>query len=76
MKCTLPKRHEAIADYLTNELSEEQTIDFEEHYLQCDVCFKELRVAEVRPVAPVTAFQDSRKVPVGSGRIELPGPGD
>lgn len=46
MKCTLPQRHEAIADYLTNELSEEQTIDFEEHYLQCDVCFKELRVAE------------------------------
>ena len=46
MKCTLPKRHEAIADYLTNELSEEEAIAFEEHYLQCDVCFQELQVAE------------------------------
>lgn len=46
MECKLSKRHELIADYLTHELAEDESKAFEEHYLQCDACFQELRVAE------------------------------
>lgn len=46
MKCSLKNRDELIAGYLAGELPEDVLNRFEEHYFQCDACFKELRIAE------------------------------
>jgi len=46
MKCNLKNRNKLITNYLLGELSEEDSKSFEEHYFQCEICFKELKVAE------------------------------
>lgn len=46
MKCNLQNRNELIIDYLSGELSGEKAKAFEEHYFQCETCFKELQIAE------------------------------
>lgn len=46
MKCHLENREELIGKYLLNELSDEESLKFEEHYFQCKECFNELRAAE------------------------------
>ncbi|RQW03957.1 MAG: hypothetical protein EH225_06440, partial [Calditrichaeota bacterium] len=46
MKCNLKNRSELIADYLAGQLPEEQAKAFEEHYFQCEICFRDLQVAE------------------------------
>lgn len=46
MKCDLENRHNLITRYLSGELSDTEASEFEEHYFQCEVCFKELRTAE------------------------------
>lgn len=46
MKCDLINRESVISRYLLNELSEDESLKFEEHYFKCDDCFKELRAAE------------------------------
>lgn len=46
MKCKLENRESLISRYLLNELSEDESLKFEEHYFQCEECFNELRAAE------------------------------
>lgn len=46
MKCNLENREDLLSKYLMNELSEDESLKFEEHYFKCDDCFKELRAAE------------------------------
>lgn len=46
MKCVLKDRESLISKYLLNELSDEESLKFEEHYFQCEECFNELRAAE------------------------------
>lgn len=46
MKCELKNRESLISKYLLNELSDEESLKFEEHYFQCEECFYELRAAE------------------------------
>lgn len=46
MKCDLINRESLISKYLMNELSEDESLKFEEHYFKCEDCFKELRAAE------------------------------
>lgn len=46
MKCKLENREELISRYLLNELSDEESIRFEEHYFICEECFKQLKAAE------------------------------
>ncbi|WP_337873490.1 zf-HC2 domain-containing protein [Ignavibacterium sp.] len=46
MKCEFKNRESLISKYLLNERSDEESLKFEEHYFQCEECFKELRAAE------------------------------
>jgi len=46
MGCNLKNRHELIANYLVGELPEDEAKSFEEHYFQCEICFKELKAVE------------------------------
>lgn len=46
MKCNLENREDLISKYLMNELSDEESLHFEEHYFTCEVCFSELKTAE------------------------------
>jgi hypothetical protein len=46
MECNLENRENLIARYNSGELSEADALKFEEHYFQCEVCFRELRAAE------------------------------
>ncbi len=46
MKCNLENREVLISKYLLNELSDEESLKFEEHYFKCEDCFKELKAAE------------------------------
>lgn len=46
MKCDIKNREQWISGYLTGSLTNKEIADFEEHYFQCDTCFKALRVAE------------------------------
>jgi len=46
MECKIKNRHELISNYLLGELPEQEAKAFEEHYFQCEICFKELKVAE------------------------------
>lgn len=46
MKCKLENRESLISRYLLNELSEEESLKFEEHYFSCEECFNQLRAAE------------------------------
>lgn len=46
MECELKNRNELITSYLLGEISDTEAKVFEEHYFQCDICFKELRIAE------------------------------
>lgn len=46
MKCNLENREDLISKYLMNELSNEESLHFEEHYFACEVCFNELKTAE------------------------------
>lgn len=46
MKCKLENRENLISRYLLNELSDEESLKFEEHYFKCEECFKELKAAE------------------------------
>jgi hypothetical protein len=43
MKCKLKERDEHIRRYLDDEMSDSEMTDFEEHFLNCGDCFKELR---------------------------------
>jgi hypothetical protein len=63
MKCTLTNRDELIAGYLSGELSEDDLMSFEEHYFQCDVCFKELNAAD----AAVTVIKQDGASLVSAG---------
>jgi len=46
MKCNLENREDLISKYLMNELSDEESIRFEEHYFSCEDCFNELKMSE------------------------------
>lgn len=46
MNCNLKNREDFISKYLMNELSDEESIKFEEHYFGCEACFNELKAAE------------------------------
>jgi hypothetical protein len=46
MKCKLENRENLISKYLMNELSDEESLKFEEHYFKCENCFKELQALE------------------------------
>ena len=46
MECKIKNRHKLISDYLMGELLDDDAKIFEEHYFQCEVCFKELKIAE------------------------------
>lgn len=46
MKCKLENRENLISRYLLNELSDEESLKFEEHYFMCEECFNEVRAAE------------------------------
>lgn len=46
MKCNLENREDLIGKYLMNELSDEESLIFEEHYFACEVCFNELKATE------------------------------
>lgn len=46
MKCNLNNREELISKYLISELSDEESLNFEEHYFSCNVCFNELKATE------------------------------
>lgn len=46
MKCNLENKEELISKYLLNELSDEESLRFEEHYFSCEECFKQLKAAE------------------------------
>jgi hypothetical protein len=46
MKCNLENREGLISKYLMNELSDEESLKFEEHYFMCKDCFQELKAAE------------------------------
>ncbi len=46
MECNLKNRQELMNRYITGELSEGDAKAFEEHYFQCEVCFRELRALE------------------------------
>lgn len=46
MKCNLENREDLISKYLMNELSDEESLNFEEHYFTCKDCFEELKTAE------------------------------
>lgn len=46
MKCELKNRERLISKYLLNELSDDESLKFEEHYFRCEECFKELKTAE------------------------------
>lgn len=46
MKCSLENKEELIRRYLLNELSDEESLRFEEHYFTCEECFKQLKAAE------------------------------
>ena len=46
MKCKIKDRHKLISDYLMGELPDDDAKVFEEHYFQCETCFKELKIAE------------------------------
>ena len=46
MKCKLENREDLVSQYLMNELSDEESLKFEEHYFKCENCFKELKSAE------------------------------
>jgi len=46
MECKIKDRHKLISDYLIGELPDDDAKVFEEHYFQCETCFKELKIAE------------------------------
>lgn len=46
MKCNLENREDLISKYLMNELSDEESLHFEEHYFTCEACFSELKTVE------------------------------
>ncbi|MFO7525295.1 MAG: zf-HC2 domain-containing protein [Ignavibacteriaceae bacterium] len=46
MICEIKNRDDLIADYLSGDMPEEEMRDFEEHYFQCELCFKELKSSE------------------------------
>jgi len=46
MECNLENRQNLITSYLAGELPDAEAKIFEEHYFQCEVCFKELRAVE------------------------------
>jgi len=46
MECKIKNRHKLISDYLMGELPDDDAKNFEEHYFQCETCFKELKIAE------------------------------
>ena len=46
MECKLKNRHVLISNYLMGDLPEDDAKNFEEHYFNCETCFKELKIAE------------------------------
>lgn len=46
MKCKIPKRGTVIDNYLDGKLSNDETEKFEEHFFNCDICFKEVKFKE------------------------------
>jgi hypothetical protein len=46
MNCKLENREDLISKYLMNELTDEDSLKFEEHYFSCKFCFDELKAAE------------------------------
>jgi len=46
MKCNLENREDLISKYLMNELSDEESLKFEEHYFACKDCFNALKMSE------------------------------
>jgi hypothetical protein len=46
MKCQIKNRRQLIAAYLTGELSEVEMNEFEQHYFQCEVCWRELKIGQ------------------------------
>jgi len=46
MKCQIKNRSQMIAAYLTSELSEEEMAAFEQHYFECEACWRELKIGQ------------------------------
>lgn len=46
MKCNIENREELIVKYLLNELTEDESLKFEEHYFSCEECFNQLKATE------------------------------
>jgi hypothetical protein len=46
MKCRIEDRSQMIAAYLTGGLSEEEMAAFEQHYFQCEACWRELKIGQ------------------------------
>lgn len=46
MKCELKNRDDIISKYMLQEIPDEECKRFEEHYFQCEECYKELQSAE------------------------------
>jgi hypothetical protein len=44
MECTIKNRNKLIAAYISGELTEEESVVFEDHYFQCEICRKELKI--------------------------------
>jgi hypothetical protein len=45
MECTVKNRNKLIAAYISGELTEEESVVFENHYFQCEICRNELKIA-------------------------------
>jgi hypothetical protein len=45
MECTVKNRNKLIAAYVSGELTEEESVVFEDHYFQCEICRNELKIA-------------------------------
>jgi hypothetical protein len=46
MKCRIEDRSHKIAAYLTGGFSEEEMAAFEQHYFQCEACWRELKIGQ------------------------------
>ena len=76
MKCNLENRTDLISKYLMNELLDEESLKFEEHYFKCDKCFNDLKAAEtaLNLIARdgSNAFENYEQKPVRRNFLLLP----
>lgn len=74
MKCDIENRSQLIAAYLTGELAEGEMNEFEQHYFQCEDCFRELKIGQEAVTLienegpavlalPVSWWEKARQVP-------------